>query len=108
MVYKECSMDAKRYVSMLDYAAQWVGEAEEEVRRRKELMAPVAEGTLITLDEAALITKRSYRTIQNWVSDDTLPEVERVGGRILVSRERAEHLRDNPPKTGRPAYKNSA
>jgi excisionase family DNA binding protein len=78
----------------------------QELSRYMMTETMTVKSELITLAEAAEITGRTYRTLQNWVADGTLPKVsmERFpgGGRILVSRERVEFLRDNPPRTGRP------
>lgn len=89
-----------------------VGKALAEIERLKTQAARLeAELTtvsedLVTLDEAAEIAGRSYRTIERWVAAEILPKAGRErfharnGGRVLVERQKVEELRDNPPRPG--------
>jgi hypothetical protein len=81
------------------YVADW------ELADYMTTESPVRVCDLVTLAKAAEIAGKTFRTIQRWNASGILPTATRErhqgpGGLVLVRREDAERLRDNPPRPG--------
>jgi hypothetical protein len=93
-------MDAvESTTDLLTYVADW------ELADYMTTESPVRVRDLVTLAEAAEIARKTFRTIQRWNASGILPTASRErhqgpGGLVLVYREDAERLRDNPPRPG--------
>ena len=84
-------------------AMREVGIEEDKIDKT---MVTVAEPKLITLEEAAGIARRTYRTLQRWLRGGYLREYGREkfpargGGKVLVSLEEVLYLAETPPRPG--------
>lgn len=92
----------------LDVALRILSEA-KNIEEARENMVLATEPQPITLEQAAKIAGRSYRTIQIWVQTGLLLEVGREpfaarnGGKVLVDLRDVRYLAEHPPQpTGRP------
>jgi len=76
------------------------------IEEARENMAIASEPQPVTLEEAAVLTEKSYRTMRRWVKTGDLKEIGRQpfacrgGGKLLVDLHEVRYLIVSPPRPG--------